>query len=203
MLGLACAFSLTAQTTLSLPITSPRVIDAYSNAQPLSPAEKAQLALRNTFGGQAIANRLFVAGIDQLVGNPEEWGGGIDAYSRRFGSRMARLAINNGIRLGTDVAFGIDPRYDRCDCSGFRARAGHAWRRVLISRRDSGGEIFAISNFASAYGTPMIAHHWYPDRLNNWSERTQSGTFQIGWRGVTNMIREFWPEMSRKIPFRR
>lgn len=127
----------------------------------------------------------------------------MDAFSMRFGSRMGRLAIRNSIRLGTDVAFGIDPRYDRCLCSGFKARTGHAWKRILVSRTDSGGQIFAVSNVAGAYVTPMIAYQWYPDRLNTWERKLQSGSVNLAWRGVTNMIREFWPEMKRSLPFRR
>src|SRR4051794_24947164 len=100
-------------------MASPRVIDAKASPEPLTPAEKAQLAFRNTFGAHAIGNRLLVAGFHQLFDNPSEWPGGMDGYGKRVGSRMGLLASNNAIRLSTDVAFRLDPRYDRCDCSGF------------------------------------------------------------------------------------
>jgi hypothetical protein len=110
---------------------------------------------------------------------------------------MGRLAIRNSIRLGTDVAFGIDPRYDRCDCAGFLSRTGHAWKRVVVSRSDAGTEMPAYSNFTGAYITPMITYTWYPDRLNTWDRKLQSGTLHLGWRGVSNMIREFWPDVKK------
>jgi hypothetical protein len=43
----------------------------------------------------------------------------------------------------------------------------------------------------------MITYSWYPDRMNTWDRKFQSGTFHLGWRGVSNMIREFWPDVKR------
>ena len=90
------------------------------------------------FGARAVGNRLLVAGIAQWSDHPEEWPGGMEGFGMRFGASMGRTAVRNSIRLASDVAFGIDPRFDRCDCEGVRARTIHAWRRVVISRSDNG-----------------------------------------------------------------
>lgn len=197
----ATAVCLCAQSTdtriVQFPLVNPIVVPPGVTPEALTPGDKARLAIRNTFGPRAVANRMISAGFDQLSGRPHEWGGGIDAYAQRFGSRMGRLAVRNSIRLGTDVAFGIDPRYDRCACSGFLARTGHAWKRVVVSRSDAGNEMPAYSNFAGAYVTPWITYTWYPDRLDTTSRKIQSGTMHLGWRGVSNMIREFWPDVKR------
>jgi len=182
------------------PSVGPRSIPAGVVPEPLSPGEKAKLAVGSTFGLPAIGNRLVAAGWDQIRNHPEEWGGGMEGFGTRFGSRMGRRAVRNSIRLGTDIAFGLDPRYDRCNCTGFRARTGHAWKRVFVSRTDSGSETFAVSNFTGAYVTPMIVYQWYPDRLNTWNRKLESGTVNLGWRGLNNMLREFWPELRRNIP---
>jgi hypothetical protein len=68
---------------------------------------------------------------------------------------------------------------------------------VLVSRSDSGGEMPAYSNFTGAYVTPWITYTWYPDRLDTTSRKLQSGTMYLGWRGATNMLREFWPDIKR------
>jgi len=196
----ACLCAQNAETrVLPLPLVSPRVVQPYANPDALTPREKARLALKNTIGVRAIGNRLLSAGLDQWGENPEEWGSGMDAFGKRFASRMGVLAVRNSVRLGTDVALGIDPRYDRCDCAGFLARTGHAWKRVVASRSDAGNEMPAYSNFTGAYITPMITHSWYPDRLNTWDRKLESGTLYLGWRGVSNMLREFWPDVKRKF----
>jgi hypothetical protein len=184
---------------LPLPIGSPRVLQP-GTLEPLTAEQKAARALRNTIGLKPVANRALLAGINQWMDHPEEWGQGWDAYGKRFASRYMRLAVRNAVQLGADVAFKTDPRYDLCNCSGFLARTGHAWKRVLVARKDSGGETIAISRLAGAYVTPMITDQWYPERLNTWGHKLDSGSQFLMWRGVTNMIREFWPEISRKVP---
>ena len=201
-----CTARLIAQEStdvLPLPLVHPRAVEPQATTRALSANDKAQLMFRNTFGARAIGNRMLAAGFDQMRNRPEEWGGGMDAYSDRFASRMGRLMVRNSVRLGTDVALGIDPRYDRCECRGFLARAGHAWKRVLVARSDSGSSMPAYSNFTAAYVTPMITYSWYPDRMNTWDRKLQSGTMYLGWRGVGNMVREFWPEMKRGLSFKR
>jgi hypothetical protein len=181
--------------TLPLPLVSPRAV--AGPVEPLSAEEKARLAFKNTFGTRALANRALLAGLNQWMDHPEEWESGTRGYGKRFASRMGRLAVRNAVQLSTDLAFKTDPRYDRCDCAGFLPRAGHAWRRVLLARRDSGGEMIGVSRLAGAYVTPMITDQWYPARLNTWSHKLESGTWFLGWRGVNNMLKEFWPDIKR------
>jgi hypothetical protein len=184
---------------LPIPISSPRAL-LPGTIEPLTAQQKAARALKNSLGWKALANRALLAGIVHCQDQPEEWPGDIEGYGMRFGHRMARLAVREAIQLGADVTFKTDPRYDRCDCSGFLARTGHAWKRVLVARKDNGGETISISRLAGAYVTPIITDQWYPDRLNTWSHKLESGSMFLMWRGVTNMIREFWPEVSRKVP---
>jgi hypothetical protein len=184
--------------TLPLPLGSPRAIQP-GTIDPLTPGEKARLALKDTFGIRALANRALLAGLNHWMNHPEEWGGNMDAYGKRFASRWGRMTVRNAIELGSDLAFKTDPRYDRCDCIGFGARTGHAWKRVFVARRDDGSDFINVSRLAGAYMTPILTDQWYPARLNTWSHKLQSGTEFLGWRGVNNMVKEFWPEIKRKV----
>lgn len=168
---------------------------------PLTSKEKALITLRSTFGPRGLINRGIIAGYDHLRDYPEEWPQGMEGWSMRYGSRMGRLAIRNSLQLGVDVAMKTDPRYDRCACSGFGARTAHAWRRVLVARKDHGGETIGLSRLVGAYVSPAITDQWYPDRLNTTSHKLQSGTWFLGWRGATNMLREFWPDIKSRMPF--
>jgi hypothetical protein len=190
------------EAELPIPISSPAAVRP-GTVEPLTPEQKVGRAIRNVISPQAVANRAVTAGWNHLWRDPEEWGGNMDAYGKRFASRMGRLAVRQGVQLATDVAFGIEPRYDRCNCTSFWGRTGHAWRRVVIARRDNGGEIFAVTNFAGAYIPPLITDQWYPASKNTWSHKWQSGTEFLAWRGVTNMVREFWPDIARKLKLSR
>jgi hypothetical protein len=185
-----------------LPIRNPRVIEPGVPVRALSPEGKAELALRNTFGIRGIANRALLAGLDHAFDNPSEWPGGGQGYGMRFGSRMGRLAISNSIRLGADVAFRLEPRYDRCECKGFGSRTKHALLRVIVARTDEGGRFPAVSNFADAFISPAIYDIWGPDYRSPIEGGVGRAGIRLGWRGATNMVREFWPEIRRVFPFK-
>lgn len=186
-----------------LPLINQRAVEKGENPAPLTPGKKAKLAFENTFGLHALANRALLTGIDQLRDEPWEWPGNFEGYGMRYGSRLGRLAVRNAIMLGTDVAFKIDPRYDRCSCSGVWPRLAHAYKRVVVARTDAGGQMFNVSRFTGAYATPLIADQWNPDRLNTWGEHVTSGSVYLAWHGLGNVVREFWPEIRRAIPFRK
>jgi hypothetical protein len=59
--------------------------------------------------------------------------------------------------------------------------------------------MFGFSNFTGAYVTPFITYTWYPDRLDTTRRKIDSGTLNLGWRGVSNMIKEFWPDVKRGV----
>jgi hypothetical protein len=187
---------------LPIPISSPRALQP-GTIEPLTPKQKLNRAIGNTISPRAIANRMVGVGWDHLWRDPEEWGGNPDALGKRFASRMGRLAVRQAVQLSTDVAFGLDPRYDRCDCAGVWSRTAHAWRRVFIARRDNGGEMLAVSTFAGAYIPPLITDQWNPPSKNTWEHKWQSGTSFLAIRGATNMVREFWPEIARKLRIKR
>jgi hypothetical protein len=186
------------EITLPIPISSPRAVQP-GTVEPLTPRDKVNRALRNTFSPRALANRAVVAGWNQLWDDPEEWSGDLTGYGQRFGTRMGRLAVRQGVQLSTDIAFGLDPRYDRCDCSTFKSRTAHAWKRVVVGRRDNGREMIGVSTLAGAYVPPLITDRWLPDSENTLRRKWSSGTQFLVLRGATNMLREFWPEISRKL----
>src|SRR5262245_54566102 len=72
---------------LPLPIASPRAIQP--GTLPLTPSEKAKLALKNTIGPSALINRALLAGYNHWMDHPEEWSGNLDGLGQRFASRWA------------------------------------------------------------------------------------------------------------------
>jgi len=85
------------------------------------------------------------------------------------------------------------------DSSGFWSRTGHALRGTILTRTDSGGETLSTWRLGSAYGAAFISNQWYPDRLNTVRHALVSGSTQLGFDLVKNVIAEFWPDVKRKI----
>jgi len=181
---------------IPLPIVSPRAVPPAF--VPLTSKEKAALAFRNTFYPRAVANRMIWASFDHLLDDPSEWSDSGEGYGIRIGHRMGSLAVRQAIELGGNTLLRTDPRYDVCECTSFWGRTRHAWRRVVSTRKDSGGETVAIARLAGDLGTPWVTHMWMPDRYDTTGSKLESGLFRFGLRGATNMLREFWPDIARK-----
>ncbi len=182
---------------IPLPIGSPR---AYRPGLivPQTPKEKAARAFRNTFYLRPVASRALLAGWDHLLDDPTEWPGGGKGVAMRFGDRMASRAVRESIRLGADVAFRTDSRYDLCECTSAKGRLVHAWKRVYMTRTDAGGETVSVANLAGAFATPWITRTWLPDSENTTSAKLNSAAMNLLFRGLGNTLREFWPDIARK-----
>jgi hypothetical protein len=167
----------------------------------MSRKEKARDALERTVGPNALLNRAVLTGFSHWRDRPEEWPGGMEGYGKRFGYRMTRLAVRNSVILAGDLLMNTDQRYDRCTCSGVLARSAHAFRRVAVVRTDSGGQAFNLGRIAGAYAGVAVSYQLYPERYRTTSNILSAGSQYLMWRGATNLIREFWPEIRRSVRF--
>lgn len=181
---------------IPLPLSSPRAF--RPGTEPLTAKEKAELAVKNIFLVRPIASRALLAGWDTLWNNQPEWPGGAEGYGMRLGNRMGSQAVRQSIQLAADTAFHTEPRYDLCECTSAKGRLRHALRRVYLSRTDAGGEMLSASRLGSAFITPWITHNWLPDSDNTTSQKLTSAGTNLAMRALGNVLREFWPDISRK-----
>lgn len=104
---------------------------------PLEPMDRHmrfKLYIRQTYTTWGIyVKTIFFTTHDQISDTYPEWGDGFDGYMKRFGTRQAEFVIQNStISLG-DGLLGWEPRYDRCRCTGFWPRTGHALVRNFVT----------------------------------------------------------------------
>lgn len=175
------------------------VIPPGNASPPLSLGQKLSIIPRRVFSPQAFGSRLFLAGIQHWRDDPTEWGQGMAGFGPRLASNYGYLIVRNSFQAAADVAFRTDPRYDQCTCRGFWNRTAHAWRRIILARRDSGGEILNFSQLAGGLAASYVAASWLPDRLNTTSENLRRTAIYYAGRGGGNMLREFYPEIRRLI----
>ena len=93
-----------------------------------------KLYIRQTYTTWGIyVKTIFFTTHDQIRDTYPEWGDGFDGFVKRLGTRQAEFIIQNStISLG-DGLLGWEPRYDRCRCSGFWPRTGHALARNFVT----------------------------------------------------------------------
>jgi len=92
-----------------------------------------------------------------------------------------------------------DPRYYTLGYGGFFRRAGYALSRVVITRTDSGRNTFNISEIAGNGMEAGLANLYYPPQERSFHNTAVNWATQSEAAGLNNLIREFWPDIRRKV----
>ncbi len=91
------------------------------------------------------------------------------------------------------------PRYYTLGYGGFFRRAGYALSRVVITRTDSGRNTFNISEIAGNGMEAGLANLYYPPQERSFHNTAVNWATQSEAAGLNNLIREFWPDIRRKV----
>jgi hypothetical protein len=169
------------------------VSDAYS---PWTPAQKFQLAWKDSsyWGTGAIA--ASVAGIDQLRDANPSFGQGVGGYAHAVGTASADLVIGYYM---TEAVFPTllhqDPRYYRLKTGSTFTRVRYALFQIFQTHGDSGARQFNFSQMAGDATTVLISNAYYPDHRNAIDGSTKFG-IRIGADFATNLMKEFGPDLA-------
>ena len=174
--------------------------DLAHGDQPLTSGEKFKLAIANSVSPATFLGAGFGAGIGQAADSPAGYGQGASAYGQRFGASMANRASTN--LIGTYFLSSVmhdDPRYFVMGDGSLKESVKYALRRLVIVRKDDGGEAFNWPGVIAPLATVGLANTYMPD-----AQRTVGYTFErYGWSiaasaGV-NLLKEYWPTITRKV----
>lgn len=132
------------------------------------------------------------AGISTASNNPEEWGKKSKGFARRFGSNVARGAIERTITYSLDEAFRLDSNYYRSNSKKFSSRLGNALVSTVTARTPSGKRTLGVPFLVGNYTAHVIAvEAWFPKRFN-YQDGLRNGTISIATRAGLNIFREFF-----------
>ena len=172
---------------------------------PLSTKEKFKVVTKGSFDYVQIPWYAFLAGISQAEDSEKGYGQGAEGYGKRFGAYFADGTIENymtGAILPSVLR--QDPRLFQSGKGSFTHRTGYAISRIFVTRTDSGHQQFNYSEIvgsALAAGISTYSYHPHEDKtlpntLSVW------GT-QVGYDTMTLVVKEFWPDIRRKIQKKR
>jgi hypothetical protein len=153
-----------------------------------------------TFLGSA-----FDAGLDQAEGTDPSYGPGAEGYGKRFGAEFVGGASS---RFFKDFAypsiFSEDPRYYRLAHGSSGKRLLHAMEHVVVAHRDDGKRMFNFSEWLGTASTTALSNTYHPDNQRGFAPAAQRMGYAILQDMGFDVLREFWPEISRKcrLPFR-
>ena len=175
-------------------------LEKIHSVPPLTSGQKIKLVARTTFDPVEFPFFAFLAGISQAQNSESGYGQGAIGYAKRFGSNFADGTSENFFAQAfLPSLFRQDPRYFQDGKGGFWRRAGYAVTRIAVTRNDSGRMGFNISEVAGAAVAAAISNTYHPA-----SDRTVPNTLQtwgtmMGWDAVSNVLKEFWPDIRHKV----
>jgi hypothetical protein len=194
-------YSIRAQETLNPTSATPSANNLASDdpSIPLSTGDKFTNYLNTTYGPVALMRAGASAGISQARNNPEEWGQGWDAYAARFGSNLGQRAVANSISLGVGILRGEDPRYFASERTSFSTRLGNAVAQTFVTHTNNGTRTVAVGRVAGAFGGGFVSRTWQPEGHGIWWPGIQQGAMSLGSVAVSNIFREFWPDVKKRF----
>lgn len=177
-----------------------RTIDETAVVPPLTPRGKFALFWNDTTDWGAFVEAGALAGIGQASNSNSSFGQGMEGYAKRYATTYADIFIGN---LMTDGVFPTllhqDPRYFRRGKGSVPSRLGYAVSRLVITRTDSRKRQFNYSEIVGNCTAVAISNAYYPDSRTV-SDNVQRLGVQLGLDAAGNILKEFWPDLKRKLP---
>ncbi len=190
------------QTPVLFILPNFRGANASDPFTPITATEKLTMARKDSLYYPIFFVAGAFAGLYQLQNQTPSYGQGMAGYGKRYGSALGDQLIGNYLSEGVfPAAFHQDPRYFRLGPAGggFWRRAGYALSRVVITRNDKGAWTFNASEWAGVGAATAISNVYYPEDNRTAVKNLQKMGMQVGGDAFYNLLREFWPDLQRKL----
>jgi hypothetical protein len=172
---------------------------------PLTARQKFAVVARGSFDYVQIPWYGFLAGISQAENSEPGFGQGAVGYGKRFGSAFADGTIEN-FMTGAVLPSVLhqDPRFFQSGSGGFWQRTGYAMSRIVMTRGDSGKQQVNYSEIlGSAVAAAISTYSYHPQEDRNLGNAASVWGSQIGYDTITIVVKEFWPDIHRKLSHKR
>jgi hypothetical protein len=166
---------------------------------PISAGEKFKIASDDALDPGGVVVAAFAGGAAQLFNSNRPFGQEASGYSRYFAAAYANHVIADFLTEGVYPSlFHQDPRYFRKGSGSTASRLKYAISRVFRTQTDAGGTAFNYSRVLGASSTVAISSLYYANHRNAAASTTGFGV-QLGGAMAVNILKEFWPDLSRRF----
>jgi hypothetical protein len=178
--------------------------DIAASPNPLSVFGKFEL-----FANQGISPETFLisatgAGFEQWRNSPSAYGQGAKGYGKRFGSYMATNASSNF--FGTFVAASVlrqDPRFFPQGHPSLWGSVKYSARRLVVTRTDSGHEVFNASGLIGPLAGETLANDYLPRSEQTGAKTGERYGIDLAWKFAGYMFKNYWPTIFRGLGLNR
>jgi hypothetical protein len=186
-----------------------RILDIVPNFRAISTDEKLPAqsvkekfitCTQDSFDYSSIWVPAMLAGYSMATNATPEFGQGAVGYGRYLWHTAADQTIENYmVEFVVPATTREDTRYYTLGRGGFLKRTGYALSRAVVTRSDSGKEVFNMSEVVGAGAAAGISNLYYPSRERSFGNTGKNWGIDVAVDGLAFVAKEFWPDINRKL----
>jgi hypothetical protein len=170
------------------------------DAPPLSVKEKFRLMAKEAVDPFEFVAIGVEAGIGQVENEFEDYGQGAAGYSKRYGAALADNAASDFFsNFVYPVLLREDPRYFRLGGGSVKRRFVYSISRILVCRKDDGGNTFNFSSVLGAMTAGGISNAYYQPSDRGFRLTMSRAGISLLYGTVGTVVEEFWPDIRNKM----
>lgn len=178
--------------------------DIATSPGPLTIGGKFKLFVNQSISPPYILESGFSAAFDQARDVPKGYGQGWGAYGGRFGTNMARNSSSSF--FGTFLLASVlhqDPRFFPESKPSFWRSLRYSTQRVVLTRNDSGKDVFNTSGLLGPLASEALANVYMPSSEQTVGKTLTRFASDVAWRVGGNMFKNYWPTFFRNMGLNR
>jgi hypothetical protein len=159
--------------------------------------EKFVTASEDSFDYSSIFIPALLAAYSEGTNATPEFGHGGVGYGRYlWHAAVDQTSENYMVEFAVPVITHEDTRYYTLGRGGFWKRAGYAVSRAVVTRSDSGKEVFNASEVIGSGASAGLSSLYYPSRERSFGNTGKEWGLDVGIDAASFVAKEFWPDIN-------
>ena len=177
-----------------------RAVSTTSRLPAQTVKDKFITCTEDSFDYSSIFIPAALAGYSMGTNSTPEFGGGASGYGRYFWRSAVDQTIENYmVEFAFPVLTHEDTRFYTLENGSFLKRTKYALSRAVITRSDSGEEVFNISEVVGAGASAGLSNLYYPAAERSFSNTSKQWGIDVAIDGAAMFAKEFWPDINRHV----
>jgi hypothetical protein len=176
-------------------------VENAANIPTMTTGEKFKVIARSSFDPVEFVWYGVISAVGQAQNSESAYGQGWGAYGKRYATNLADGTVEGFMTSAIlPSVLKQDPRYYVLGHGGFWHRTSYALSRLIITRSDSGSSQFNASEiFGSASAAAISTYGYHPENDKTLGNAASVWGTQVAYDGLAFVVKEFWPDIRRKI----
>jgi hypothetical protein len=177
-----------------------RAVSADEKLPPETVKDKFVSATEDSFDYSSIFFPAVIALYNMHERTTPQFHEGAAGYGRYFWhSAVDQTSENYMVEFIVPTITHEDSRYYTLGHGGFMKRTGYALSRAVVTRSNSGSEVFNASEVFGAGASAGISNLYYPSASRSVGNTMSQWVEDVGIDAGTFWFREFWPDINRHV----